>query len=80
MDPEIVQNNLKQEMQKLLMQLPSVNAQVLMGLCQYFILVSSRAEVNRMTINNILTCFTPTLLCSPAIIKMVVEDFSYYFP
>lgn len=67
------------ELQQLFHSLPTINYAIFKSLTKFFLLVSQNSSKNKMNLNNILTCFTPTLKCSPIIFKFAVEDFEFFF-
>ncbi|KAH3765087.1 protein kinase [Pelomyxa schiedti] len=61
-------------------EIPVVHFAVLQRLVDLVIAIESNAAVNRMTLDNLLTCLVPSLSCSPVIFVMAMQHYDTFWP
>jgi len=77
---ELLVDSIKSELQELLQTIPKLNYIIFKELVSFLVLVCQNEKKNKMGINNILTCLTPSLRITPGIIKFCMEDKNFFFP
>jgi len=67
------------ELHEIIEELPAQNYNLLKCLVSFLRKITAQSAVNKMTIENLITCIVPTLNCTPAIVYYPLQHFEIFF-
>eukprot|EP01105_Mastigella_eilhardi_P021689 TRINITY_DN527_c0_g1_i11.p1 TRINITY_DN527_c0_g1~~TRINITY_DN527_c0_g1_i11.p1 ORF type:complete len:478 (-),score=110.34 TRINITY_DN527_c0_g1_i11:139-1572(-) len=67
------------EMASIIRTLPQLRFEIVKCMCDMVIALEKRSDINRMSIDNLLTCLVPSIRCVPAIFLLAAGHYGVFF-
>ncbi|KAL7717592.1 Rho-GAP domain-containing protein [Entamoeba marina] len=78
-DKNLPNHELVMNIRALLINIPPENFDVFRLLCKLFTAIINKSPTNKMTLQNVLTCFVESVHCSPSVFTFALQNQSYFF-